>query len=91
MRTLFSFLIFQTLVSALVAWRAFATGMPVTGAAMAAIGLLCVLLLALFVSAPGRAARSCGLGRQENRNPENAGPEKFLRSCLPKQKKGGGK
>ena len=58
MRTLFAFLIFQTLISALIAWRAFATGMPVTGAAMAAIGLLCVLLLALFVSAPGRAARA---------------------------------
>jgi hypothetical protein len=57
-KTLFSFLILQALASALIAWRAFATGHIFTGAAMAAIALVCVLLLALFVSAPGREARA---------------------------------
>ena len=61
MRTLFAFLILQSLASALIAWRAFATGHIVTGAAMATIALVCVLLLALFVSAPGREARRAGV------------------------------
>jgi len=60
-KTLLSFLIMQTLAGALIAWRAFATGFVVTGGIVSAISLLCVLLLALIVSAPGRAARRAGV------------------------------
>lgn len=57
MRTIYFFLIVQVLASAFASWRAFADRCTVTGGIMAAVALFCVLLLALFASAPARAAR----------------------------------
>lgn len=58
MKAVFSFLIFQTLISALIAWRAFSGRHSAIGGTMAAIALMCVFLLALLASSQGRAARN---------------------------------